>query len=170
MKSTPLFEFTVNKETNTVHVKREFAASLELVWDAWTNPEIIDQWWAPKPWRAETKSMDFREGGFWLYAMVGPENETHWGRQEYQKIVPLTSFSGIDAFCDDFGDVNETLPKTLFDNRFSEASDKTIVTITSTYESLDMLEMVIEMGFKEGFTMALENLDIILESKMKMRN
>ncbi|MFN5417545.1 MAG: SRPBCC domain-containing protein, partial [Flavobacteriia bacterium] len=61
------FDFTINKENNTVMVKREFAANLELVWEAWTNPEILDLWWAPKPYKTETKSMDFREGGRWLY-------------------------------------------------------------------------------------------------------
>ena len=161
------FDFVVNKENNTVSVKREFAAGLELVWEAWTNPEIIDLWWAPKPWRAETKSMDFRECGFWLYAMVGPENEKHWGRQDYLKIVLHNSFSGTDAFCDDNGNVNEELPKTLFENVFSENDGKALVTITSTYASLEMLEQIIEMGFQEGFSLALENLDQYLETKLK---
>lgn len=162
MKSTLLFDFIVNKENNTVNVKREFAANLELVWEAWTNPEIIDQWWAPKPWHAETKSMDFREGGSWLYAIVSPENQKHWGRQDYLKIVLQKSFSGADSFCDENGNINAELPKTIFENQFIEANGKTLVTITSKYASLEMLEQIIEMGFKEGFAMALENLDGIL--------
>jgi uncharacterized protein YndB with AHSA1/START domain len=56
-------------------VTREFDANSDLVWKAWTTAELLDQWWAPKPYRAETKSLDFREGGVWLYAMVSPENE-----------------------------------------------------------------------------------------------
>lgn len=169
MKSALLFDFTVDKKNNTVYVKREFAANLELIWEAWTNPEIIDQWWAPKPWRAETKSMDFREGGFWLYAMVSPENQRHWGRQDYQKIVFQKSFVGTDSFCDDNGNVNADLPKTLFENVFSETNGKTLVTITSKYASIEMLEKIIEMGFKEGFTMALENLDQYIETQFKLR-
>ena len=66
MKTALQFDFTINKETNTVHVTREFNAGVEMVWEAWTNPEILDQWWAPKPYRTVTKSMDFREGGTWL--------------------------------------------------------------------------------------------------------
>ncbi len=169
MNKNLIFDFTINKENNTVHVNREFAAKLELVWEAWTNPEIIDQWWAPKPWRAETKSMDFREGGGWLYAMVSPDNQRHWGRQEYQRIILQKSFSGTDAFCDDSGIVNEQLPKTLFENVFSEANGKTLVSITSKYASLEMLEKIIEMGFKEGFEMALENLDQYLEAQFQLR-
>lgn len=169
MSSNLKFDFTVNKENNTVNVKREFAASIDLVWEAWTNPEIIDQWWAPKPWRAETKTMDFRTGGYWLYAMIGPEGQKHWGRQDYVKIELQKNFSGTDSFCDDNGNMNSSLPKTLFENVFSESNGNTLVTITSKYESLEMLEKIIEMGFKEGFTMALENLDQYLEAQFKLR-
>ena len=69
-----LFDFTVDKATATIHVTREFAADLDLVWDAFTKAEILDQWMGPKPWRVQTKEMDFREGGRWLYAMISPEN------------------------------------------------------------------------------------------------
>jgi uncharacterized protein YndB with AHSA1/START domain len=44
MKSNLLFDFTVDKTTNTVFVNREFAAELSLVWDAFTKQEILDQW------------------------------------------------------------------------------------------------------------------------------
>ena len=46
-----LFDFSVNKENKTITVQREFAASLDLVWEAWTNPQLLDQWWAPKPFK-----------------------------------------------------------------------------------------------------------------------
>lgn len=169
MKSNLKFDFIVNKADHTVTVIREFNHDLDSVWEAWTNPEILDQWWAPKPWRAETKSMDFRVGGFWLYAMISPQNEKHWGKQEYQHIVSKISFSGTDSFCDDKGEVNPKLPKTLFENAFSEDNGTTRVTISSKYANLEMLEKIIEMGFKEGFTMALENLDQYLENKFKLR-
>jgi PhnB protein len=86
MKNNLLFNFIINKENNTVNVEREFAANLDRVWDAWTKPEILDQWWAPKPYKAVTKSMDFREGGMWFYYMLSPENQKHWRKNNYQKI------------------------------------------------------------------------------------
>jgi uncharacterized protein YndB with AHSA1/START domain len=69
-----LFDFTVDKATKTIHITREFAADLDLVWDAFTKAEILDQWMRPNHIRAKTKEMDFREGGRWLYAMVSPED------------------------------------------------------------------------------------------------
>ena len=73
-----LFDFTVDKAANTIYITREFAADLDLVWDAFTKAEILDQWMAPKPWRVQTKEMDFREGGRWLYAMISTENVARW--------------------------------------------------------------------------------------------
>ena len=83
MNNDLIFDFTVNKETNTVHVKKEFTAGLDLVWDAYTKSELLDQWWAPKPWMAKTKAMEFVEGGRRLYAMVGPEGEEHWALADF---------------------------------------------------------------------------------------
>lgn len=167
MKTILQFDFTVNKEDNTVNVKREFAANLNMVWDAWTKPELLDQWWAPKPYRNKTQSMDFREGGMWLYYMISPENETHWCKNDYDKIQPLKSFSGLDAFCDANGKANMEFPRTYWTISFDENNDKTLVTINAKYDSLEDLEKIISMGFKEGFTMALGNLDDLLSSLNK---
>ena len=173
MKSNLKFDFTVDKENNTVNVSREFAANLELVWEAWTNPEILDQWWAPKPYQTRTKSMDFREGGMWLYEMYNTESkdqqECHWCKNDYHKIVNQSMFSGLDAFCDENGEVNKEMPRTFWTNTFNEQGETTTVNIVAQYDSLADLEMVIKMGFKEGFTMALENLDQYIEAQFKLR-
>lgn len=169
MNSNLLFDFTVNKETNTIHVKREFAANLHFVWDAWTKPELLDLWWAPKPYRTVTKSMDFREGGYWHYRMIGPENDCHWCRADYEHIDKHVVFSGLDAFCDEAGTVNTDFPRSHWTNRFSENEDVTTVNIVIAYQSLADLEKIVELGFKEGFTMALQNLDQYIEAQFKLR-
>ena len=64
------------------------------VWAAWTDREILDLWWAPKPWRFETKSMEFSEGGRWHYAMVGPNGEKQYCLFDYKKIDAQEHFSG----------------------------------------------------------------------------
>lgn len=169
MNSILKFDFTVNKENNTVNVEREFNAGLELMWEAWTNPEILDQWWAPKPYKTKTKSMDFREGGMWLYSMISPKNEIHWCKADYQEIEHQKSYSYIDNFCDENGMVGENFPNSFWTNIFSENAETTTVNITIKYESLQALEKVIEVGFKEGFTMAMQNLDQYIETKFKLR-
>ncbi len=162
-----LFDFSVNKENNTIHITREFDANLDLVWEAWTNPEILDQWIAPKPWRAETKTMDFKEGGFWHYAMVGPKGEKHWSRYDYQKIEPQKSITELRAFSNEDGTVSPDFPRTLCTNVFNETEGNTVVKVTAQYGSPEILEYMVTHGFKEGIALSLENLDKILQNSKK---
>ena len=164
MKSSLLISFSVDKESKQIKVEREFAAPLATVWSAWTEKDILDQWWAPKPWKARTKSMDFKEGGYWLYAMMGPEGEEHWARADFKSISLLRRFSALDTFCDDQGKINETFPKSVWTNEFTEDSGTTTVSIVIQYDDLAQIETIMEMGFREGFLSAMENLDAIFES------
>lgn len=160
MKTTLLFDFTVDKATKTVLITREFAAELSLVWDAFTIPEILDQWVAPKPWVSKTKYMDFKVGGRRFYAMVSPEGHERWAIQEYTSITPKTNFKMHNAFADK--DENPELPGSDWDYNFSEQSGITKVSIVIKNESLARMEKMIEMGFVEGFKMTIDNLEKLL--------
>jgi uncharacterized protein YndB with AHSA1/START domain len=155
-----LFDFTVDKSTNTVFVNREFAAELPLVWDAFTKQEILDQWWAPKPYASKTRSMDFKVGGRRFYAMVSPEGQEMWAIQKYTSITPKTNFKYLNAFADK--DENPKLPGSDWDLTFTGQTGITKVSITIYNDSLERMEKMIEMGFKEGFTMTLNELAKIL--------
>src|SRR4051812_7759908 len=98
MKNSLLLDFTVDKATKTVTTSRDFDAELSLVWDAFTRQEILDQWWAPKPYISKTKSMDFKVGGRRFYAMVGPEGQERWSIQRYTSITPKSNFKMLSAF------------------------------------------------------------------------
>ncbi len=160
MKNNLLFDFTVDKTTKTVFCNREFAASLSLVWDAFTKQEILDQWWAPKPWASKTKIMDFKVGGRRFYAMVSPEGQERWSIQKYTSISPKTNFKFLNAFADK--DENPELPGSEWDLSFSEENGKTKVSVSIYNESLERMEKMIEMGFKEGFMMTLKSLEDLL--------
>lgn len=160
MKNDLLFEFTLNKPTKTVFINREFDAELPLVWDAFTKPELLDQWVAPKPWKSRTKYMNFENGGRRFYAMVSPEGLERWSVQEYSSITPKTNFKMYNAFADK--DENRELPGSDWDYKFSEQNGITKVSIAIYNESLERLEKMIEMGFKEGFTATLANLENLL--------
>ena len=167
MNKNLALDFSVDKEKNTITVKREFAADLSLVWDAYTKPEILDQWWAPKPWKARTKTMDFREGGHWHYAMVGPNGEEHWCLANYKTIQIQKKFKGLDAFADAEGNVNKDLPRSEWEVTFTHKGQVTLVEFHISYGDLAQLEATIQMGFKEGLTTAMEGLDELLPSLKK---
>jgi uncharacterized protein YndB with AHSA1/START domain len=160
MNNSLLFDFTVDKFKKTVFINREFAAELSLVWDAFTKQEILDQWWAPHPWTSKTKFMNFEVGGRRFYAMVSPEGEEHWSIQKYTSINPKTNFKFFNAFADK--DENPQLPGSDWDLNFSEQDGKTKVNVTIYNESLERMEKMIEMGFREGFTMTLNYLENLL--------
>jgi uncharacterized protein YndB with AHSA1/START domain len=164
MKTSLLMNFSVDKENKKIKIEREFAAPVSKVWAAWTESQQLDKWWAPKPWKAKTKVMDFREGGYWLYAMIGPNGEEHWARADFKSIKPLKSFSGQDAFCDKDGKVDSDLPSSFWTNTFTEESNSTVVHSEISYDKISDLEKIMEMGFKEGLTSAMENLDQLLSS------
>jgi uncharacterized protein YndB with AHSA1/START domain len=155
-----LFDFTLDKSKKTAFINREFDADLSLVWDAFTKQEILDQWWAPKPWASKTKVMNFNVGGRRFYAMVSPEGQERWSIQKYTSISPKTNFKFLNAFADK--DENPELPGSEWDLSFSEENGKTKVSVSIYNESLERMEKMIEMGFKEGFMMTLKSLEDLL--------
>src|SRR5438045_5802700 len=123
MKNELLFDFTVDKDTKTVLINREFDAGLSLVWDAFTKQEILDQWWAPAPWSSKTKYMNFEVGGRRFFAMVSPEGQERWFIQKYIAINPKSNFKTLNAFADK--DENPELPGSDWDHNFSEQNGTT---------------------------------------------
>lgn len=160
-----LFDFIVDKPAKTVFINREFDTELPLVWDAFTKKEILDQWWAPKPWSSRTKVMDFEVGGRRFYAMVSPEGMERWAVQKYTSITPKTNFKLLNAFADE--NENPELPGSDWDLTFSEKDGRTTVHVSIYNESLERMEKQLEMGFKEGFSMTLKSLEELLATLSK---
>jgi len=155
-----LLDFIVDKPTKTVTVNAEFDAELDLVWDAYTKAELLDQWWAPKPFVSRTKVLDFREGGRRFYAMVSPDGQERWALQKYTSITPKTNFKFFNAFADK--DENPELPGSDWDLNFSRQNGVTTVRVSIYNESLERMERVLEMGFKEGTMMQIKTLEELL--------
>lgn len=164
METKTAIDFNVDTEHNRVTVEREFAAPLSKVWAAWTQSEQLDQWWAPKPWKSETKSFNFNEGGTWLYAMVGPDGEKQWSVGNFKNIKQQKSFTVDDGFSDENGKIDASMPQMHWVINFSEDNHVTTVSIDITADSKKDIDGILKMGFEEGFTKGLENLDELLKS------
>ncbi len=152
-----------NLQEKSILVSRTFNAPLTNVWRAYTESEFLDQWWGPSPWHAETKSMDFKPGGYWLYAMVGPEGEKHWGRMNYITIKPHTHFEMEDVFCDENGHINSSLPVSKGRMVFTETANGTLVEFKMMYAMEEDVQKIIDMGFEQGITICLEQLQALLD-------
>lgn len=167
MNNALQFDFLVDKHQNTLTIKREFEGDKQLVWDCYTKSELLDQWFAPDPFTTKTKSMDFREGGHWHYAMVDPEGKEYWGWTTYLKIKAVDFYDTEDVFSDAEGNINKDLPIGNWHVVFKEKADNTLVETIVYYPSLDALEQVLQMGMKEGMISTLNRLDQLLEELKK---
>ncbi len=162
MKTELLFDFVVDKAQSKLTVKREFAAKRQLVWDCYTKSELLDQWFAPKPLTTKTKHMDFSVGGYWHYAMLMPDGQAFWSRQDYRAINPIDGYSALDAFTDETGVANPNMPRAEWEVTFTDAKGKTLVTTVVQYSSPEDVQKVIDMGMKDGLASTLERLDELL--------
>ena len=162
MRHNLLFEFVADKVKNTLTVRREFLAGRQLVWDCYTNSELLNQWFAPAPLTTKTKSMDFREGGHWHYAMVEPNGTEYWGLTNYLKIKPIDYYTALDAFSNAEGEINTDLPRAEWLVTFTDKGENAVVETIVTYKSLSDLEQVVQMGMEEGMMATLQKLDELL--------
>jgi uncharacterized protein YndB with AHSA1/START domain len=157
--------FTKDVANKQVKISRVFDATLDAVWQAYTDSKLLDQWWGPQPWRAETKTMDFSVGGHWLYAMVGPNGERQWNRFDYTAIDKLKSIEAMDAFCDENGIRNPDLPSAPWRIVFTASGNGTNVEMVLSFTTEADMKKLLETGFEEGMRIDLEQLAAVLEKK-----
>lgn len=158
MANNSLNSFVKDFANNKIVVTHFCDADQDTVWDMWTKAELLDLWWAPRPWKSETKSMNFKNGGRRIYAMVGPAGERHWAFGDYSNINPKSNYNMKDGFSDENGVVNTQMPQTDWKFEFVKSGSGIKVTIVALAPAEDLKKLV-EMGFEEGFTMALDHLD-----------
>jgi uncharacterized protein YndB with AHSA1/START domain len=163
MKSTNRTQVIKDFKEKSILVSRVFNAAIEKVWQAYSDNKILDQWWGPSPWRAETKTINFTAGGYWLYAMVSPENQKQWGRMNYLAIDQYKSFEIEDAFCDENGNLNNELPVSKGQITFAKTENGTSVEFKMIYPTETDLEKIVEMGFEQGIAICLDQLVSLLK-------
>jgi len=156
------FKFTVDKTANTVLINRDFAAELSLVWDAFTKPEILDQWGAPEPWKTQTIYMNFKVGGRRFYKMISSEGQEYYSVQDFTSITPKTNYKYIFGFSDKDENIDPALYGSESDLDFSEANGITTLKMTMKYKDIATLEMMANDRFKEGIKTTLNIVEQIL--------
>lgn len=70
-------------------ISRVLHAPRELVWEAWTNPKHVVNWWGPRGFTNTTKRHEFRVGGYWEHMMHGPDGTNYPNKAKFLEIVPL---------------------------------------------------------------------------------
>ena len=160
------FVFEADLATKTIHMSREFNAPVEKVWRAFTEAELLDKWVGPKPYKITTKIMEFKVGGIWLYAMVGPDGPVGWSRAEFTAIENGSYFYSINMFSDENGSTVEGAPRSITETKFASlAGNRTKVDILKTFTDEATVKRFAEMGFKEGSIAGYNQLDELLAAE-----
>ncbi|MEP6746520.1 MAG: SRPBCC domain-containing protein [Bacteroidota bacterium] len=154
--------FTKDAAGKKITVIKEVDASPDKVWEAWTTSQQLDKWWAPKPYKAVTRRMDFREGGSWLYKMEGPEGKGQWDKFEYNKIDKPKLYTAKAGFSDENGQRKPGEPVWNWKNSFIKTADGTRIESEISFEKKEDMDKILDTGFEEGYSSGLDNLDELL--------
>lgn len=144
----------------TLTLERTFDAPIELVWEAWTQPEHVAQWWAPEGMELEVFEHDFREGGKWKYGMEMPDGTEFISEGVYSVIVELEKiFSSAN-----FRPMTEGVEIQAL---FEENGDKTNFTFNCIHPTVEYCKQQEKMGFYNGWASVFERLNGFLQEKEK---
>ena len=145
-------------------IERSFDAPRDLVWKAFTEPERLAHWWGPTGWTLPHCTLDLRVGGRWHYCMRGPGGEESWGIATYEEIDAPERLVYRDAFSDADGGVNEAMPQMRTVVEFVEDAGRTTVRSTTTLDSAEQVDTLMEMGMAEGVTQTWDRLEEYLNT------
>ena len=159
----PVTDITTDPENLTITVVADFAAPIERVWAAYSDPRQLERFWGPPGWPSTFTHFDQTVGGLALYTMRGPRGEASSGRWEFLSIDEPNGFEVLDSFADEEGNPLEGFPAMRMSFAFSSTDAGTRMESTTYFDSLEALEQVVEMGAIEGTRMAMAQIDAVLQ-------
>lgn len=159
----PVTDVITDTENLTMTVIADFAAPVERVWSAYSDPRQLERFWGPPGWPATFGDWDHTVGGHAQYTMNGPRGERSSGSWEFLAIEAPSRFEVLDSFVDEDGKPLEGFPAQRMTFAFEPTADGTRMVTTSHFASVDAIEQVVSMGQVEGLKMAMSQLDIVLQ-------
>lgn len=157
-------KLSIDTDKNSVIITQKFSVKIETLWNSYTQSSLLDRFWAPDPWVTETQSMDFREGGTWVYSLTNPDGEVQMARLDYFQIHPLKRFKAVDSFIEEDGTIEDATSRAIWDVSFELVGNETLVTEIITFASAYHLNTTLEMGFEQGVKMVMRNLETALKA------
>jgi len=159
----PVTDVTTDPEALTMTLTAEFAAPVERLWDAFTDPRQLERFWGPPGYPAAFTEFELAPGGRARYHMTSPKGEQYHGVWEFLEIDGPRTFTALDSFADADGDVLADMPTSRMVFAFAATPTGSRLVNTTYFDSADALEKVVAMGAVEGSTMAINQLDRVLE-------
>jgi uncharacterized protein YndB with AHSA1/START domain len=144
-------------------LERVLDAPREKVWRCWTEPELLKQWFCPKPWYVSELSIDLTAGGDFTFTMNGPDGERVENPGVLLEVVDQERLVFTDAF--QTGWTPSGQPFMVADVRFEDAgSGTTRYEARAMHWNEEVREQHEEMGFHEGWGKAADQLEVLAKS------
>ena len=158
----PVTDVTNDAEALTMTLTAEFDAPLSRVWQLYADPRQLEKVWGPPTYPATVVDHDLRPGGRVTYFMTGPEGDKHAGYWDVTDVDEPRGFSFDDGFADLDFTPNPDLPVSRCVYTFTANDGGTRATFVSTFESVEALQQVLDMGIVEGASAAINQIDDLL--------
>jgi uncharacterized protein YndB with AHSA1/START domain len=147
------------KASNELTITRVYDAPVKAVWEAWTDPNQVGQWWGPRGFTLTTHSKDLRPGGHWHYTMHGPDGTNYENKTKYFEVEPLAKLVY------DHGGSDERAPLFRVTVLFSESRGKTRMQMTMTLPTAEAAEETKKFIRKAGGNSTWDRLAEYLEKQ-----
>lgn len=144
----------------TLSIEKVFDAPIKLVWEAWTNPDHVIQWWAPKGMKINVMEHDFKVGGKWKYNMPMPDGNLFVSEGKYLEIVPQKKIITTA----DFRPMTEGVELHVL---FDADGEKTNFTFSVVHKTEEYCKQQEKMGFYNGWGSAFDRLNTLLKTLNK---
>jgi uncharacterized protein YndB with AHSA1/START domain len=159
----PVTDVTHDLDTRTLRITAEFAAPVERIWQIYADPRQLEKVFGPPSYPATFVEHDLTPGGTARYFMTSPEGEKYYGWWNVTAVDEPRSFTFEDGFAsDDSFTPAEDMPVSQNVYAFEPTATGTRATFTSTYDSAEGLQKVLEMGVVEGATSAINQIDTLV--------
>jgi uncharacterized protein YndB with AHSA1/START domain len=150
-------------ETITMTVTAEYDVTAERAWQLWADPRQLERWWGPPTYPATVVDHDLRAGGRVTYFMTGPTGDTPGGFWDVLEVEAPRRLVVQDGFADDTGAPIEAMPSTRMQVDIADREGGgVVVTIASTFASVEAMEQLLAMGMEQGLREAMGQIDAVL--------
>ena len=158
-------DITKDIDNATITIKTVWQHDIKTLWDMYLESSKVELWWAPEPYKAVVIHNNLHVGGDMFYYMLSPEGDKHYCKAVYKAVDMHKSYTVEDAFCDETGVINTTVPQSIWHTTFENDGNNTIITNIIQYKSTDDMQLILEMGFEEGYKQALNQLYTYLNTQ-----
>lgn len=150
-------------EALTMTITAELGAKVERAWQLWADPRQLERWWGPPAYPATVVDHDLAAGARVTYFVTGSDGDKFHGWWQVLAAEPPHRLQLKDGFADDSGVPNDTMPTmTMVVTLTENDSCGTVMTVESTFPSLEEMEQLLSMRTEEGMTAAIAQIDEIL--------